>query len=133
LNEVYAAVAARRPVPVPVERVLRARAIREWDGLVVAPRFGFTSAEDYYARASVAPRLDRLRPPALLIWSRGDPMVPWATVEPALAALPGGAQVVVSRRGGHVGFPAGVDFGLGGPRGLAAQVAAWIGGAVAGV
>ena len=126
LNEVYREVAARRPLPVPVERVRRARTIREWDGLVVAPRFGFASAEDYYARASVAPRLGRLDRPALLVWSEQDPMVPAATVRPALGGLPAPARVVWSRRGGHVGFPRGVDFGLGGGPGIAAQVVAWL-------
>jgi len=126
LNEVYREVAARRPLPHPVARVERARTIREWDGLVVAPRFGFASAEDYYARASVAPRLDRLDRPALLVWSEEDPMVPPETVRPALGRLPAGARAIWTRRGGHVGFPADLDLGLGGGPGLAAQVAAWL-------
>jgi predicted alpha/beta-fold hydrolase len=126
VNEVYAAVAARRPVPVPVERVRRARTIREWDGLVVAPRFGFASAEDYYAKASVSRRLGDLAVPSLLVWSQGDPMVPWVTVVRALENLPGTARVAVTRRGGHVGFPADLDLGLGEARGLAPQVAGWL-------
>ncbi|MCB1009542.1 MAG: alpha/beta fold hydrolase, partial [Acidobacteria bacterium] len=127
LNEAYAEVAARHPLPVSVGRVRRARTIREWDGLAVAPRFGFASAEDYYARASVAPRLARLARPALLLWSTGDPMVPYSTVEPFLGNLPGEARVVVTPRGGHVGFPRELDLGLGGERGLQGQVAAWLG------
>jgi len=110
LNEVYREVAARR----------------EWDGLVVAPRFGFASAEDYYARASVAPRLGRLDRPALLVWSRADPMVPFATVAPALGRLPATARVVLSSRGGHVGFPPDLDLGLPGTPGLAAQIGGWL-------
>lgn len=126
LNEVYREVAARRPLPHPVERVARARTIREWDGLVVAPRFGFASAEDYYARASVAPRLDRLDRPALLVWSVDDPMVPIATVRPVLGRLPGSARVALVRRAGHVSFPADLDLGLPGARGLAPQIGAWL-------
>lgn len=126
LNEVYREVAARRALPHPVARVGRARTIRAWDGLVVAPRFGFASAEDYYARASVAPRLGRLDRPALLVWSEEDPMVPPPTVRPALGRLPELAQVVWTPRGGHVGFPADLDLGLGGPPGLAGQLAAWL-------
>ena len=126
LNEVYREVAARRPLPFPVERVARARTIREWDGLVVAPRFGFASAEDYYARASVAPRLGCLDRPALLVWTRNDPMVPAATVRPALERLPGSARVVWSPRGGHVSFPSGLDLGEPGPRGLVSQLGAWL-------
>jgi len=127
LNEAYTEVAARRSLPVPVDRVRRARTIREWDGLAVAPRFGFASAEDYYEKASVAPRLGRLARPALLVWSTGDPMVPYPTVEPFLGNLPSGARVAVTPRGGHVGFPRDLDLGLGGERGLQGQVTAWLG------
>lgn len=126
LNEVYAEVAARRPMPVPLERLLRARTIREWDGLAVAPRFDFDSAEDYYVKASVAPRLDRLSRLALLVYSDADPMVPWSTVEPALRRLPPSARVVRTPRGGHVGFPRDLDLGLGATPGLQAQIAAWL-------
>ncbi len=126
LNEVYREVAARRPLLHPVARVARARTIRAWDGLVVAPRFGFASAEDYYARASVAPRLGRLDRPALMVWSEADPMVPPSTVRPALGRLPELAQVIWTPRGGHVGFPADLDLGLGGPPGLAGQLAGWL-------
>ncbi len=126
LNEVYAEVAARRQVPVPVERLLRARTIREWDGLAVAPRFGFDSAEDYYAKASVAPRLGQLGRPALLLYSSADPMVPWPTIAPALDRLPPSARVVLTPRGGHVGFPRGLDLGLSAAPGLQAQVVGWL-------
>ena len=54
----------------------RLRTLREWDDRIVAPRFGFAGADDYYARASVAPRLGDLRIPALLLNSETDPMVP---------------------------------------------------------
>ena len=93
---------------------------------MVAPRFGFASAEDYYARASVAPRLGRLDRPALLVWSATTRWCPPSTVRPALGRLPERARVVWTRRGGHVGFPADLDLGLGGPPGLAGQLAAWL-------
>jgi predicted alpha/beta-fold hydrolase len=132
LNAVYAAVAERRTLPVPVERVRRARTIREWDGLTVVPRFGFASAEEYYARASVAPILPAIRVPTWIVVGEGDPMVPPATVRGALAAVSASTEVTWSRRGGHVGFPADLDLGRPGPRGLAGQLASWLDAAVAG-
>ena len=105
LNEIYAAVAARHPVPIPVAEALRIPTIREWDDRVVAPRHGFTDAGDYYARASVAPRLPALRVPALLLNSEQDPMVPAHAVRAALTRPAPRLQVRWIAGGGHVAFP----------------------------
>ncbi|HSM13685.1 MAG TPA: alpha/beta fold hydrolase, partial [Thermoanaerobaculia bacterium] len=104
----------------------RVRGIREWDGLVVAPRWGFASAQDYYARASVGPRLGRIRIPSWIVVAENDPMVPLWTVEEALRGSAPATEVTRTRRGGHVGFPADLDLGRRGPRGLAGQVLGWI-------
>jgi hypothetical protein len=125
LADIYRAVAARRPVPFPVERLGEIRLIREWDDRIVAPRHGFEDAADYYARASVAPRLTDLRVPALLLNSERDPMVPARTVRPALERdLP--RLRVAWVRGGHVAFPRGQDSGLGEGIGMDAQVIGWL-------
>jgi uncharacterized protein len=105
LLEIYAAVAARRPVPLPVEDAARLRTIREWDDHIVAPRFGFADAADYYARASVAPRLAGLRVPGLLLNSETDPMVPAPPVRSALQGPAPRLEVQWLSRGGHVAFP----------------------------
>ncbi len=108
LLDVYAAVAARHPVPLPVEQARRIRTIREWDDRVVAPRHGFADAADYYARESVGPRLPDLRVPALLLASEWDPMVPAHTVRAALDALSRPAPRLEVRwiaAGGHDSFP----------------------------
>jgi uncharacterized protein len=105
LNTIYAAVAARRPVPLPVEEALRIRTIREWDDRIVAPRHGFLDAGDYYVRASVAPRLSDLRVPALLLNVETDPMVPARAVRTALAGRPSPLEVRWLSKGGHVAFP----------------------------
>jgi uncharacterized protein len=105
LNQIYSAVAQRRPVPTPVQRVLSARSIREWDGLTVVPRYGFRSAEDYYASVSVGPRLRDLRIPALLVQSTHDPMVPPWTYQQHLANTPSLLEVKTLGQGGHIGFP----------------------------
>ena len=118
LLEIYAAVAARRPVPLPVEEAARLRTLREWDGRIVAPRFGFVDAADYYARASVAPRLAELRIPALLLSSETDPMVPAAPVRAALKGPVPRLDVRWLSRGGHVAFPRSL--------GVEAQVIDWL-------
>jgi predicted alpha/beta-fold hydrolase len=105
LYAIYASVAARRPVPLPVEEVVRIRTIREWDDRVVAPRHGFADAGDYYARESVAPRLPALRVPALLFNSEWDPMVPARAVRAALVRPVPRLEVRWIPGGGHVSFP----------------------------
>lgn len=125
IQEVYAALSARHVVPTPVGRAARARTIREWDGLVIAPWFGFASAEDYYARMSVGPRLGGIAVPTWIVASEGDPMVPCATLRRALAGVSAATEVTWTPRGGHVGFPRDLDLGRGGRLGLPGQIAAW--------
>jgi predicted alpha/beta-fold hydrolase len=104
LVRIYAAVAARRPLPLTVAEASRIRTLLEWDDRVVAPRHGFADAADYYARASVAPRLAELRVPSLLLSSEGDPMVPARAVRAALRPAPL-LEVRWVKGGGHVAFP----------------------------
>jgi len=120
------AVEKLRPVPCDRARRARVRGIREWDGLVVAPRWGFASPEEYYERASVAPILERIRLPAWIIESENDPMVPTWTLLPALARVSPTTEVTWTKRGGHVGMPRDLDLGRPGPRGLHAQLLAWM-------
>jgi predicted alpha/beta-fold hydrolase len=126
LDAIYTATARRRPLPTPVTTVRRARSCRERDALTVVPRYGFASAEDYYARASVAPRLASLDLPCLLVAARHDPMLPAHTLEPALRGASRALRVVWAERGGHVSFPADLDLGLGGGPGLERQVISWL-------
>jgi len=118
LVDSFAAVAARRPQALTAGEVARIRTIREWDDRVVAPRHGFADADDYYARASVAPRLGELRVPALLLNSEGDPMVPARPVRAVLRGPVPRLEVRWVAGGGHVAFPRSLD--------VDPQVLAWL-------
>lgn len=124
----YEKTAAAGSVPTPPEKVNRVRTIRHWDSLTVVPRFGFEDTEDYYRKASVGTRLNRLRVPALLVASEHDPMIPPGAIRPSLAALGPSERLTVrwTQRGGHLGFPRHLDLGLGGRPGLMAQTLAWL-------
>lgn len=126
LNEIYAAVAARRPVPITIEQARGVRSIRRWDDLVVAPRHGFASAADYYEKASAGPRLSRLEVPALFVATEGDPMVPIGTLRPWVGRVAPALSVCWVSGGGHVGFPSRLDLGMPAPPGLEPQVMAWL-------
>jgi predicted alpha/beta-fold hydrolase len=126
LNKAYAAAAARGRFHVPPAVVARARSCRERDSLTVVARFGFRSAEDYYERESVAPRLHSLQIPSLVVASRNDPIVPADTVIPALASASRALSVAWAEAGGHVYFPKTLDLGQPGPLGLEQQVIQWL-------
>jgi predicted alpha/beta-fold hydrolase len=64
--------------------------------------------------------------PALLVAAEADPMVPPATLRPSLANDPANLTVQWASRGGHVGFPAGLDLGFAAPPGLERQLLAWL-------
>jgi hypothetical protein len=96
----------------PLSEVARLRKIRDFDEWVVAPRHGFAGADDYYARASVAPRLADLRLPALLVNAAGDPMVRAQAVRPFLEPPVALLEVRWMAAAGHVGFPRGLDLDL---------------------
>jgi predicted alpha/beta-fold hydrolase len=85
------------------------RSIRAYDGNVIAPMHGFSSAEDYYERASAGPVIERIRLPALLVHAEDDPMVPADTVRAWLPRAPPALEQAWTQRGGHVGWFAGLD------------------------
>jgi predicted alpha/beta-fold hydrolase len=126
LKRTYARIAETRAVPSPVSATKRVKGIREWDDLTVVPRFGFTDAEDYYARMSVGPRLSQLRVPALLVACENDPLVPAQSLKPWIEKANDHLTVVWTDRGGHVGFPADLDLGLGKAVGLDKQAVEWL-------
>ncbi len=106
--------------------VRRFETIREWDAETVVPRYGFESPEHYWRSQAAGPRLREAQIPILFVASEVDPMVPALTLRPHLERA--GSQVDVRwvRRGGHVGFPRGVDLGLPGDLGLINQVQSWV-------
>jgi uncharacterized protein len=131
LKEMYTAVATRRETVVPLEEALRIDTIRAWDERIVAPRFGFRDAEDYWARATVMPMLDAISVPTLAVVASHDPMVLAHTVRPALTRAKN-LEVVYVDEAGHVGFPEAIDLGLRGriatrgPVSVEHQVISWL-------
>src|ERR1700687_2405428 len=65
------------------------RPIKQFDNRYVAPAFGFASADDYYAKASSFPYIDRIRVPTLIIHAKDDPFVPFAPLrDPSITSNP---------------------------------------------
>lgn len=123
LKEIYTAAYQRRPQGLAPLVARKIRKIREWDEKVIAPRFGFENADDYYQTQSVGPRLNQLNLDALYIGATHDPMVKAGAVRPYLDVSR--LESVWDNRAGHLGFSPRFEFGQRGPRGLEAQVLTW--------
>lgn len=88
---------------VDVAAARRARTFATYDSAVTAPLSGFADARDYWRRASSLPYLATIARPALLINALDDPFVPAHTL-PKPPDLSPHVRLVVTPRGGHVGF-----------------------------
>ena len=80
------------------------RTIREWDETITAPYGGFASAEEYYARSSAGPYVERLDRRVLILTAKDDPLVPAASVAQWPLPPSGIVEREITRTGGHVGF-----------------------------
>ncbi len=82
----------------------RVWSIRAFDDRYTAPHHGFTSAEDYYHRASAMRVIDRVARPALILSAADDPFVPPEIFDaPAVRDNPHITTVITSC-GGHCAF-----------------------------
>jgi uncharacterized protein len=88
------------------ERLMATRDLYEFDDIFTAPLHGFANADDYYARASAKPHLQRIRIPALVLNALNDPFVPAASL-PRDVEVGDFVTLWHPRQGGHVGFPDG--------------------------
>jgi uncharacterized protein len=107
------------------DQLLAARDLYEFDNVFTAPLHGFRDTDDYWARASAKPMLDRIRLPALVLNALNDPFVPAHSLprESDLGTAP--VTVWQPAHGGHVGFPGGAWPGH--VQALPDQVMRWFG------
>jgi predicted alpha/beta-fold hydrolase len=80
------------------------RTFREFDGAYTAPLHGYRDAEDYWARASSKPVLDRITIPALLVNAWNDPFLPPECFPVEAARASEHFYFEAPRQGGHIGF-----------------------------
>lgn len=81
------------------------RSLRDFDERFTAPHFGYSSAEDYYEKASAGPYLGRIGVPTLTITAADDPFIPFASYSAEAAFRQNSAlTLLVTGNGGHVAF-----------------------------
>ncbi|MBX3174176.1 MAG: alpha/beta fold hydrolase [Gemmatimonadaceae bacterium] len=100
-------------LPVVGPRMLAARSFWEFDDAFTAPVHGFAGADDYYARSSSLPFLDRVRVPTLLFSAENDPFLPRQVLDRVrtVAAANPALHPSFTGAGGHVGWVGGSPFG----------------------
>jgi predicted alpha/beta-fold hydrolase len=86
----------------------RMRTFREFDGGFTAPIHGFTSADDYWTRASSKPVLPKVTIPSLMINAANDPFLAPECYPLEAAQENPNFHLEIPTHGGHVGF---VSFG----------------------
>lgn len=84
----------------------RISSIRAFDEHVTAPLHGFSSADDYYTKASSRPYLPRIQTPTLILQARDDPFLT-EEVLPSASELGPDVILEISEAGGHVGYISG--------------------------
>lgn len=107
------------------ERALDARTVREFDDAFTAPVHGFDGAEDYYHRCSAARFVDGVRVHTLLLQSADDPLVPSSSIPRDTIASNHMFNMMLTRRGGHVGYLGRSDRGVR-PGWMERQVASYL-------
>jgi predicted alpha/beta-fold hydrolase len=80
------------------------RSLREWDDAVTSRYCGFEGADDYYARASASPFLDRIAVPTLVLHAQDDPFVPITPSTRARLLANRNVRLIETGHGGHCGF-----------------------------
>lgn len=94
------------PGAIDVERVAKAKTLRDFDDAYTAPMHGFRDALDYWTTASSKPWLTKIDVPTLLINARNDPFWPEACL-PSSAEASDNMMLHYPAEGGHAGFVTG--------------------------
>ncbi len=96
---------ARYPDLFDLDGLEAIKTFREFDGRYTAPLNGFSSAEDYWEKASSLPLLGGIRIPTLLINARNDPFLAEPCFPMKAAEGSDMLTLMMPACGGHVGFP----------------------------
>jgi predicted alpha/beta-fold hydrolase len=105
LKATYRAKFSHRPSPLDLD-LEAIEDLVDYDERVTAPLNGFSSATDYYERCSCRQFLTRITTPTLILHAVDDPFMFRHTV-PTESELGPGVTLMLTNRGGHVGFVAG--------------------------
>ncbi|CAH0694907.1 unnamed protein product [Spodoptera exigua] len=93
-----------RAAPCDWSGVERARSVREFDAAFTTQHFGFGSVDAYYRAATLRDKLSAVRVPLLCLCAADDPFQPLGAIPVAEAEAARSVALLVTARGGHIGF-----------------------------
>ena len=96
--------AERGVISAPPAQIERISTFFAFDDQVIAPRFGFRGAHDYYERVSATRILNDMERPAVLVHASYDPIVKGKHVRPHLESTSPAVKSYWCQTGGHVAF-----------------------------
>jgi predicted alpha/beta-fold hydrolase len=97
---------ADRAAPIALDELNKWADFWSFDNNVTAPLHGFADADEYYTRCSCRQYLGTITKPTLVIHSRDDPFLSVDAI-PKNDELSNTTELLLTERGGHVGFVSG--------------------------
>ncbi|KAG5320084.1 ABHD3 Phospholipase, partial [Acromyrmex heyeri] len=96
------------PFNVDMDTVLKSQTIREFDSNFTARHFGYKNVEEYYSNATLHDKLHLIEVSTLCLNAADDPFQPLKAIPLKEISQTKNVAVVVTSRGGHIGFLEGV-------------------------
>jgi abhydrolase domain-containing protein 1/3 len=90
------------------QEVIQSKTLREFDERFTAKMWGYKSCKEYYYDASNKGKLNRIKVPALIITAADDMFAPLETLPIEEISEVKNIAMVVTQRGGHIGFMEGL-------------------------
>ncbi|KAL0124745.1 hypothetical protein PUN28_006536 [Cardiocondyla obscurior] len=96
------------PFNVDIDTVLKSQTIREFDSNFTTRHFGYKNVDEYYSNATLHDKLHLIQVPTLCLSAADDPFQPLQAIPLKEISETKNVAVVVTSRGGHIGFLEGV-------------------------
>ncbi|XP_034181993.1 abhydrolase domain containing Hydr1 isoform X2 [Osmia lignaria lignaria] len=93
---------------VDIELLLKSQTVREFDSHFTVKQFGYKDVEEYYSNATIHDKLHLIDVPLLCLSAADDPFQPVHAIPLKEISETKNVAVVVTSRGGHIGFLEGV-------------------------
>lgn len=87
-----------------MDKVLASKTIKEFDSHFTSIHFGYGNVDNYYKQATLHNKLHHIQVPTLCLSAADDPFQPLDAIPIKAAEKSSHVAIVVTARGGHIGF-----------------------------